>query len=145
MPTLALEIWRYIDSILWCSKPSCNITLYVWLFGYSYFSRSRVEPSNNQKRKGLQNTSFLLLTFLSVLKFRIEPQMKSIGVILGYFGIWVYNSDPSLLTWRLMPNGRIHRTCFCEKSAETQIRVIIVKQNSAHLDLAIAQEAYTWD
>ena len=29
MPVLALEIWRYTDSILWCSKPSCNITLYV--------------------------------------------------------------------------------------------------------------------
>ena len=28
----------------------------IWLFGYSYFSRSRVEPSNNQKRKGLQGT-----------------------------------------------------------------------------------------
>ena len=44
-----------------------------------------------------------------------------------------------------MPNDRIHRTCICEKSAETQIRVIIGKQNSAHLDLAIAQEAYTGD
>ena len=31
-------------------------TWLVWLFGYSYFSRSRVEPSNNQKRKGLQGT-----------------------------------------------------------------------------------------
>ena len=29
MPVLALEIWRYTDSILWCSKPSWNITLYV--------------------------------------------------------------------------------------------------------------------
>ena len=29
MPVLALEIWRYKDSILWCSKPSWNITLYV--------------------------------------------------------------------------------------------------------------------
>ena len=31
-------------------------SLQLWLFGYSYFSRSRVEPSNNQKRKGLQGT-----------------------------------------------------------------------------------------
>ena len=44
-----------------------------------------------------------------------------------------------------MPNGRIHRTCICEKSAEAQIRVYNGKQNCARLDLAIAQEAYTWD
>ena len=42
-----------------------------------------------------------------------------------------------------MPNGRIHRTCICEKSAEAQIRVYNGKQNCARLDLAIAQEAYT--
>ena len=44
-----------------------------------------------------------------------------------------------------MPNGRIHRTCICEKSAEAQIRVYIGKQNCAHFDIAIAQEAYTGD
>ena len=44
-----------------------------------------------------------------------------------------------------MPNGRIHRTCICEKSAEAQIRVYNGKQNCARLDLAIAQEAYTGD
>ena len=71
--------------------------------------------------------------------------MNPIGVILGYFWVWAYNSDPSLLTWRLMPNGHIHRTCICEKSAEAQIRVYIGKQNCAHFDIAIAQEAYTGD
>ena len=71
--------------------------------------------------------------------------MNPIGVILWYFWVWAYNSDPSLLTWRLMPNGRIHRTCICEKSAEAQIRVYNGKQNCARLDLAIAQEAYTGD
>ena len=44
-----------------------------------------------------------------------------------------------------MSNGRIHRTCICEKSAEAQIRVYNGKQNCARLDLAIAQEAYTGD
>ena len=44
-----------------------------------------------------------------------------------------------------MPNSRIHRTCICEKSAEAQIRVYIGKQNCAHFDIAIAQEAYTGD
>ena len=44
-----------------------------------------------------------------------------------------------------MLNGRIHRTCICEKSAEAQIRVYNGKQNCARLDLAIAQEAYTGD
>ena len=44
-----------------------------------------------------------------------------------------------------MLNGRIHRTCICEKSAEAQIRVYIGKQNCAHFDIAIAQEAYTGD
>ena len=71
--------------------------------------------------------------------------MNPVGVILGYFWVWVYNSDPSLLIWRLMLNCRIHRTCICEKSAEAQIRVYIGKQNCAHFDIAIAQEAYTGD
>ena len=44
-----------------------------------------------------------------------------------------------------MPNGRIRRTCICEKSAEAQIRVYIGKENCAHFDIAIAQEAYTGD
>ena len=44
-----------------------------------------------------------------------------------------------------MLNCRIHRTCICEKSAEAQIRVYIGKQNCAHFDIAIAQEAYTGD
>ena len=44
-----------------------------------------------------------------------------------------------------MSNSRIHRTCICEKSAEAQIRVYIGKQNCAHFDIAIAQEAYTGD
>ena len=44
-----------------------------------------------------------------------------------------------------MPNDRIHRTRICEKSAEAQIRVYIGKQNCAHFDIAIAQEAYTGD
>ena len=44
-----------------------------------------------------------------------------------------------------MPNCRIHGTCICEKSAEAQIRVYIGKQNCAHFDIAIAQEAYTGD
>ena len=69
--------------------------------------------------------------------------MNSIGIYLGYFWVWAYNSDPSLLTWKLTSNGRIHRTCICEKSAEAQIRVYNGKQNCARLDLAIAQEAYT--
>ena len=42
-----------------------------------------------------------------------------------------------------MSDGRIHRTCICEISAEAQIRVYKGKQNCARLDLAIAQEAYT--
>ena len=69
--------------------------------------------------------------------------MNPVGVILGYFWVWVYNSD--LSSWRLMLNCRIHRTCICEKSAEAQIRVYIGKQNCAHFDIAIAQEAYTGD
>ena len=69
--------------------------------------------------------------------------MNPVGVILGYFWVWAYNSDPSLVTWRF--NDRIHRTCICEKSAEAQIRVYIGKQNCAHFDIAIAQEAYTGD
>ena len=69
--------------------------------------------------------------------------MNPIGVILWCFWVWAYNSDPS--TWRLMLNGRIHRTCICEKSAEAQIRVYNGKQNCARLDLAIAQEAYAGD
>ena len=46
-----------------------------------------------------------------------------------------------------MPNGRIHCTYICEKYAEAQIRVYIDigKQNCAHFDIAIAQEAYTGD
>ena len=71
--------------------------------------------------------------------------MNPIGVILWCFWVWAYNSDPSLLTWNLMPNSRIHRTCICEKSAEAQIRVYIGKQNCAHFDIPIAQEAYTGD
>ena len=71
--------------------------------------------------------------------------MNPVGVILGCFWVWAYNSDPSLLIWNLMPNSRIHRTCICEKSAEAQIRVYIGKQNCAHFDIAIAQEAYTGD
>ena len=69
--------------------------------------------------------------------------MNPVGVILWYFWVWAYNSDPSF--WRLMSNSRIHRTCICEKSAEAQIRVYIGKQNCAHFDIAIAQEAYTGD
>ena len=52
--------------------------------------------------------------------------------IIGYF-----------LTWGLA--ARVHRTYICEKYAEARIRVYDGKQNYAHVDLAIAQEAYTGD
>ena len=52
--------------------------------------------------------------------------------IIGYF-----------LTWRLAL-ARVHCT-YSEKHAEARIRVYDGKQNCAHFDLAIAQEAYTGD
>ena len=46
------------------------------------------------------------------------------------------------LIWRLA--ARVHCT-YSEKYAEARIRVYDGKQNCAHFDLAIAQEAYTGD
>ena len=54
-----------------------------------------------------------------------------------------------LIIWyfltRRLAQARVHCTYICEKYAEAQIRVYIGKQNCAHFDIAIAQEAYTGD
>ena len=63
----------------------------------------------------------------------IKLQMNRLCIIIGYF-----------LTRRLVLKARVHCT-YSEKYAEARIRVYDGKQNCAHFDLAIAQEAYTGD
>ena len=60
--------------------------------------------------------------------------MNRLCLIIGYF-----------LTRRLALKARVHCSYICEKYAEARIRVYDGKQNCAHFDLAIAQEAYTGD